>query len=317
MLTAALTLLLWGAAPNPASVKWTTPSAALVREAELEGKGWQATTLVLDGGSIELLLGSTKKSVLSTEEVLAWVRMCAGSVSGYFGRFPVSRLLLRVGRQSGNGVHHGVTYRGRTIHLDVGESTTVQELADDWVLTHELFHLAFPEVPEPYLFLQEGFSTYLEPIARTRAGVLPAEETWRSFVEGFPNGLPRAGDRGLAQTATWGNTYWGGARFWLLADLEIRRRTKNAKSLDDALKAVLAAGGDGSVEWEPMRIFQLGNGATGTTVLTELHAQMGKKPMRSDLDALWKQLGVRGGGPEKITFDDDAPEASLRKAIAH
>lgn len=315
MLTSALTLFLLASPKAAETWRWTTPSPELKREAQLEGRGWKATTLFLDKGVIDVLLAPSRRSTLSTDELMAWVKTCARSTSGYFGRFPVSRLLLRIGREPGHGVHHGVTYGGRFIHIDVGEATTTRELGDDWVLTHELFHLAFPEVPERYLYLQEGLSTYLEPISRTRAGVLSAEETWRGFVEGLPNGLPGPGDEGLDSTATWGNTYWGGARFWLLADLEIRRRSKGTRSLDDALKAILSAGGDGSVEWEIEQVFKVGDEATGTSVLTELHAKMGSQPMQSDLDALWKHLGVRPG--TTVTFDDEAPEAALRKAIAN
>jgi hypothetical protein len=66
---------------------------------------------------------------------------------------------------------------------------------------------------------------------------------WRDLIEGLPHGLPRAGDRGLDFTPTWGRTYWGGAMYCLLADVEIRKRTGNRHGLQDALRGVLAGGG--------------------------------------------------------------------------
>ena len=55
---------------------------------------------------------------------------------------------------------------------------------------------------------------------------------------------------------------------------------------------------------------------TGTQVFKTLHDEMGDKPATTDLDALWKSLGViydeRSG---KITFDDRTPLAEVRRGI--
>ena len=101
------------------------------------------------------------------------------------------------------------------------------DFTDDWVLTHEMVHLAFPSVPEEHHWIEEGSATYIEPIARARAGDLTPEKVWGDLVDGLPQGLPQPGDRGLDFTPTWGRTYWGGALFCLLADIEIRKRTAN------------------------------------------------------------------------------------------
>ena len=58
------------------------------------------------------------------------------------------------------------------------------------------------------------------------------------MVDGMPQGLPAAGDQGLDNTHIWGRTYRGGAMFCLLADIEIRKQTGNAKGLLDALRAI-------------------------------------------------------------------------------
>jgi len=64
-------------------------------------------------------------------------------------------------------------------------------------------------------------------LGRVRTGGLTAVEVWGDLVRGLPNGLPEAGDRGLDLTPTWSRTYWGGALYWLLADVAIRERTGN------------------------------------------------------------------------------------------
>jgi len=83
----------------------------------------------------------------------------------------------------------------------------------------------------------------------------------------------------LDHTHTWGRTYWGGALFWFLADLEIREKTENKKSLDDAIVIILKKGGDGSHHWSPDEIFKTGDEALGISVLTKMHESTEKKPM--------------------------------------
>ena len=94
-------------------------------------------------------------------------------------------------------------------------------------MTHEMVHLAFPSVPDEHHWIEEGIATYVEPIARAQVGDLSPEIVWRELVDGLPKGLPAPGDHGLDNTHTWGRTYWGGALFCLMADIEIHRRTNN------------------------------------------------------------------------------------------
>jgi len=88
-------------------------------------------------------------------------------------------------------------------------------------------HFAFPSVAENHHWIEEGISTYVEPIARVQAKHLDANEMWFELVRDLPQVLPGRGDRGLDHTHTWGRTYWGGALYCLLADVQIRRETHN------------------------------------------------------------------------------------------
>jgi len=150
-----------------------------------------------------------------------------------------------------------------------------------------------------------------------QAGDLTAEKIWGDMVRDMPKGLPQAGDRGLDHTPTWGRTYWGGAMVCLLADVEIRKETNNAKGLQQALRGILDAGGDHEKDWNDWpikRIFSVGDKATGTAVLADLYKKMRAKPYAPDLDALWRELGV-SVQEGKVVFDDSAPLASIRRAI--
>ena len=195
----------------------------------------------------------------------------------------------------------------------MGKESTPADFADDWVTTHEMVHLAFPSQEDQHHWIEEGQAVYIEPVARARIGELTPEKIWADMVRDMPQGQPAPGDRGLDYTHTWGRTYWGGAIFCLLADVQIRERTHNQKGLEDALRAVLAQGNIES-EWPLERAIDIGDKATGVPVLHDLYEQMKATPVTVDLDALWKKLGVKETNGQVI-FDDTAPLAAVRRAI--
>jgi predicted metalloprotease with PDZ domain len=181
-------------------------------------------------------------------------------------------------------------------------------------MTHEMVHLAMPEMSDNQAWLEEGLATYVEPVARARVGQLTPEKIWHDMVSDMPKGLPGAGDRGLDNTHTWGRTYWGGAIFYLLADVRIRERTDNRLGLQDALRAIVAGGGNVQVAWDVRRTLETGDKATGTKVLVELYDEMRATPVTPDLAQLWQRLGVKLTR-EGAEFDDAAPLAAIRRAI--
>ncbi len=222
---------------------------------------------------------------------------------------------MAAGRRGGR--INGVTYGdgGARSRLTVAQHVTAQDLSDDWVLTHEMVHYGFPSMEREHSWIEEGSATYIEPIARAAVGNLKATQVWGDMVRYMPRGLPADGDEGLDHTHTWGRTYWGGALFCLLADIGIRKGSHNKKGLVDALRAVNRAGGTVDNDWPLDRAFQVGDKATGTSVLMSLYGQMAAKPMPVDLPDLWKQLGVRREDGQ-VTFDKDAPLAQVRAAIS-
>ena len=271
--------------------------------------------LEIGGGKIEVIFLSAPAEPLR-KLVLGWIASSARAVTVYYEQFPVSHLQIRLRFFDGRGVRGGRTtgWDGPAITIAAGRSSSAADFTEDWVLTHEMVHLAFPSVPEEHHWIEEGSATYVEPIARARAGDLTPEKVWGDLVDGLPQGLPQPGDRGLDFTATWGRMYWGGALFCFLADIQIRKRTGNKKGLEDALRAILKAGGTIESDWPLTRTLEIGDGATGVPVLRELYDKMKAAPVSVDLSALWKELGVARRS-SKIEFDDGAPLTAIRKAI--
>lgn len=270
----------------------------------------------MKSGRIDVVFESNETGV-PRERLLAWVEEAGRAVTDYYGRFPVRHVEVRIRSVGGDTIGAGQTFgtrAGGLIKVEVGRSTTEAHFARDWLMTHEMVHLALPDLPERHHWIEEGIATYVEPIARARRGKLSAAQHWAELVRDLPQGLPEAGDRGLDFTPTWGRTYWGGALFCLLADVEIHRRTANEKGLEDALRGIQEAGGAINQDWSLERALSAGDRATGVPVLQELYAQMKAEPHPVDLDELWTKMGIsrRGRG---VTLDDAAPLASVRRAI--
>jgi len=246
----------------------------------------------------------------------AWIERAALAVSTYYGRFPVERLRVVIDATEGSGPAHGMTYgfMPPLIRMQLGRDTKLSTLERDWVMTHEMVHLALPRLADRHRWLEEGAATYVEPIARAQAGQLEHEQVWRDLVHGLPHGLPRAGDKGLDHTPTWGRTYWGGALFYLLADIEIRKQTDNRIGLQHALRGVLSAGGNITEDWPIMRVLQVADAAINRSVLVALYMRMADRPVDVDLDALWRELGVEQR-ENSVALDDRAALAAVRRSI--
>jgi hypothetical protein len=296
-----------------------------VAEAQPPGghRGWRNEPVVatenLDVGGakiqVEFAAGETD---LTRDVILARVKRAAQAVSVYYGRFPVKTAGVLIDPQPGDDLH-GTTWGGvRGVQgftrIRFGEHTTEKELASDWVITHELVHTAFPDQDDDQNWIEEGLATYVEPLARVQAGQIPAEKFWATLLHEMENGEPESGDRGLDHTHTWGRTYWGGAMFCLFADVEIRKETKDQKGLQDALRGIVDAGGTIDTDWSLSRAFDVGDKATGTKVLSQMYSRWGGTPVTTDLDALWKELGVKEGA-HGVEFDAKAPLAGVREAI--
>jgi predicted metalloprotease with PDZ domain len=134
-------------------------------------------------------------------------------------------------------------------------------------------------------------------------------------MQGLPLGLPSAGDPGLDRARAWRRTYWGGALYWLLADVEIRSRSGNRFGLARALRGIVDAGGSIEIDdWPLEKVLQLGDAATGVPVLAGLYQRMRAAPTPVDLAELWGKLGVRLE-QGRVVFDGHAPLAAIRDAI--
>jgi len=262
------------------------------------------------------LLGAPLK--MGDAATIAWVRGAAGRVSSLFGRFPVNATIFVVPVRGADDVVFGrvMSLAGASVVLLFGDEARPERARDDWVVVHELFHLGCPSFVGEGHWLEEGLATYYEPILRERAGWMTEADLWAHFATSMPRGLRRDGDpTGLEDRDDIDSTYWGGALFALLADVRIREATAGARSLDDGMRSVLAREGDATREASVADFVRTVDEATGAGALAEIYESWVRSGQNADLDELWRRLGVtlKDG---KVTLDDGAPLASVRRGIA-
>jgi hypothetical protein len=250
------------------------------------------------------------------DAILEWVERSGSIVTGYYGRFPMQRLTVQVVARAGDGVQGGQTFANPDgfIRVRVGREVSRAQLLSDWVLVHEMSHLALPDIGEAHAWLSEGLATYVEGVARVQAGNRAEQDVWAEEMRQMPRGLPQPGDGGLDHTHTWGRTYWGGAMFCLLADVEIHRQSHNRFGLQDALRAIARESGGLSADWPIERVLRTGDRAVGASMLEDLYARMKDTPVTPDLMTLWRELGVEPDG-SSVHLSDEAPLAAVRHAI--
>lgn len=268
----------------------------------------------LGGAEVQL----ARPAGLVDDAALRWVERAIDGLTHYSGRFPVAHAAIILVPTDHDGVYFGAARGngGASIQVLLGRDTDRATFEKDWVLVHEMVHLGFPNLPTTQRWLEEGLATYLETIIRTRLGLRTEEALWSELGRNLPQGLLAPADGGYNRSRSWAHMYWGGALFCFLADVEIRARTGGARSLVDVVRAIQAAGGTIETRWSAERVIAVGDQATGVPVLAELWRELaeGDAP-EVDLDATLGRLGVSLDARGKVTLDDSAPWAELRRAI--
>jgi hypothetical protein len=240
----------------------------------------------------------------------AWLEAAAKSVATMTGVFPVDELQVLVVpmpvRRS-SPVLFGQVVRGGHpgALLLVDAKATADELVGEWVAVHEFSHLALPFVTRKDAWLSEGMATYYQQVLRARAGLIEERDAWEGLLNGFERS--RDGRGGWV-----GRTYWQGAAFALLADLELRK--DGASTLDSAIAPLRACCFDDPKAFAADAVLDKLDEALGKASLRELRARTGPDKAIAALDRWLDELGVQrhGGG---VRLDDSAPLAPLRRAI--
>lgn len=256
---------------------------------------------------------------IGRQAILNWIKRSAQAVTQYYGMMPVKTLSIKIHLNSGGKIGFATAgiEKGRAeIEIPLGENISENTLTNDWVLPHEMVHLAFPLVWKQHRWLTEGMATYIEPFARLQINNISAQEVWFDLIKNCKKGLPRSASDVLEGTSSIDRMYWGGAIFCLVADLQIRKKTDNRMGLQDAMKAICKSGTNIESDTEPRDALRIGDKAIGSSILIPLYDLYSTNSVSADLKSIFNDLGVKySEGQRTVSFDNTAPLAKIRKSI--
>lgn len=283
-------------------------------------------SIELPGGRIRYALLPGKPSP-DTAATRRWVTNGARALVTAYGRLPVpdvQLLVIPIGRGR-EPVPWGEVTRGGgdAVHLYIDQRRPASEFMDDWVLVHELSHLLHPVIASRDRWLYEGIASYYQNVLRARAGLKSAPSAWSALHAGFERGIrgtPRG--RSLAEVSetmmrdrSFMRVYWSGAAIALLADVELRRRSGGAQSLDTALAALGDCCLPTDRSWSARELMQRLDKITNTTVFMELYRKYVDSDGFPDLGAVYAELGLRPMSATRLRLDSTAPQAAICEAI--
>ena len=297
--------------------------------------GWNARMAIgrFSVESIELPGGRLRYALLPGEPapdaalVQRWISAGARALLSAYGRLPVpdvQLLVVPIGH-GGDPVPWGEVQRGGgdAVHLFIDQRRPAEEFRADWVLVHELSHLLHPIIFAPDRWLSEGIASYYQNVLRARVGLLTAQAAWERLHAGFErgrHGTPRG--RSLAEVSetmlrdrSFMRVYWSGAAIALLADVELRRRSGGAQSLDTALAAFRDCCLPADRSWSARELMYQLDRLTGTTVFMELYRAHVDSDEFPGLDAVYAELGLQPMSAERLHIDPTASGAALGTAI--
>lgn len=283
-------------------------------------------SIALPGGRLRyaLLPGEPAPDAAALRE---WVTSGARALVSAYGRLPVPDVQLLVvpighGREP---VPWGEVQRGAgdAVHLYIDQRRPAAEFMADWVLVHELSHLLHPNISATDRWLSEGIASYYQNVLRARAGLMSAERAWDKLHAGFERGIRgTAPGRSLADASetmmrdrSFMRVYWSGAAIALLADVELRRRSGGAQSLDSALAAFGACCLPADRSWSAPELLGELDRLTGTGVFMELYRKYVDSDHFPELGALYADLGLQPMSETSLRLDPTAPQAAICAAI--
>lgn len=173
-----------------------------------------------------------------------WLATAGAVVSLATGRFPVTRaqVIVLPTAPSASPIRFGHTGRsgGASVVIFVPTDVDLPVLRSDWIAIHEFCHLLHPFVRRKDAWLSEGLATYLQELLRVRAGLISADSAWQRLYEGALLGRDAEGDLGaetqrMSYAGNYERVYWAGAAIALMADVELRRRSAGAITLERTL----------------------------------------------------------------------------------
>jgi hypothetical protein len=213
-----------------------------------------------------------------------WLTESVFAVSQLYGRFPIDQaqiLVAPIGKRREAIPWAEVQRAGLpAAHLFIDQYRPIQEFKKDWTTVHELSHLLIPRIEYRDRWLSEGLASYYQNVAKARAGLLSEQHAWQKLKRGFAKGR-KAFSGSLRSSRATKHLYWGGAAFFLLADIRLRN-LPTPQTLDQVLDALQSCCLPNDTLWNAEQFVNKMDSLSDTTIFSDLlknEAQANKFPI--------------------------------------
>jgi hypothetical protein len=280
----------------------------------------------IPGGKLRVTMMQPQRNV-QVAPLYEWVRDTATTVTLAYGRFPnpdVSVVIVPIGNRGwgDDAVTFGRVVRdgGESIELFVNPARPIEEFYDSWTATHEFSHLMLPYIWERHRWVSEGFASYYQNVLMARSGRYTEERAWQKLWEGFDRGMASRPDMSMNDAADGGGrattmkVYWSGAAIALMADVELRRRSGGAESLDTVLDRLQQCCIPSDRTWSGPELFTKLDTLLDAPLFMPLYRRHANSAGFPDAHGLLEKLGVDYRRRE-VRLRDTADLARIRAAI--
>ena len=254
------------------------------------------------GATLRVSLAKTDDNY-DRERVLSWIRATANDVALTYGRFPNPSpqvVVVPLPSHDENPVPFGRVIRdgGETIQLFVNPGRPLSEFLDDWTATHEFSHLMLPYLDRKHRWISEGFAQYYQNVLLSRSGAYDNQRAWQKIYDGLERGRKSRPELSPNEAAEGGirtglmKIYWTGAAIALLADVELRRRSDGAESLDSVLGQLQTCCLPADRVWSGRELFRTLDGFIGEPLFMPLYKRYADTAGFPDTSEVFTQLGL-------------------------
>ena len=265
-----------------------------------------------------------------SEQIIEWVHATADTIKLAYGRFPNpdAKIIVIPTTENAWGSDSAVIFGrvtrqdGETVELFVDAAQPIEDFYTDWTATHEFSHLMLPLLSQRYRWISEGFATYYQNVLMSRAGRYSQEFAWQRLLEGYERGHESRPELSLNDAAAAGirharmKIYWSGAAIALMADVELRKRSKGAESLDSVLGELQACCLPSARRWSGPRLFEKLDSFVESPVFMPLYRQYANTEGFPDVTPILEDVGVALNVDGSVNFDDNASSAAIRESIS-
>ena len=176
-----------------------------------------------------------------------------------------------------------------------------------------------PYISSADAWLPEGIASYFKNVLRARSGLIEQPVGWQKLDAGFKRGRAQfERDQTLAREmmgqGQYMRVYWSGAAITLISDVELRRRSGGATSLDTVFEELSRCCLPSERRWTASELMTKMDRIAGYDVFMPFYRRYVMEPMFPDLEETYRRLGL-SNTLEGLELSDEINAASLRADI--